>query len=93
MINSLLGVKCGLFHLSIAHTDVPVEFFDAFPYPGEVPLEDKATLGSDLSAGEMSGEEGETYGSPFSTFNLFSGPQSDKPRGSGCWPPEIFSRA
>jgi len=64
----------------------PVEFFEAFPYPGEVSPEDRATLGSDPGTGRTSGEEGEAERFLLPIFDLFSGPQSDKPRGSGAGP-------
>jgi hypothetical protein len=40
----------------------PIEFFDDFPYPKDISPEDRATLGSDPSAGGMSGERRECSG-------------------------------
>jgi len=71
----------------------PVEFFDDFPSLRDVSPEDRATLGRDPSAGGMSGEEGEAKSFPVPIVNLFSRPQSDKPRGAGGWPPELITKA
>src|SRR4030042_1707300 len=68
----------------------PVDVFDMPCYPLDVSWEDRATLGSDPSAHETAGEGAKgVILCPFS-FSPFPGPECDKPRGSGGWPPALI---